>query len=140
MPAPAAVRRASPDEIADWDARIASNPDGGHMVQSNRFVSANADDCTMCPPSGFDAIRASQSAISSGDARRTAAGAGMEPLGRTGYPSLLGPATGPYGEPGAVGAVGAVVGSPRRSRTSSVPPTIAAGVATTASPGTSSSR
>ena len=38
MPAPAAVRRASPDEIADWDARIASNPDGGHMVQSSAFA------------------------------------------------------------------------------------------------------
>jgi hypothetical protein len=38
MPAPAAVRRASPDEIADWDARILANPDGGHMVQSSAFA------------------------------------------------------------------------------------------------------
>lgn len=38
MLAAAAVRRASPDEIADWDARIESNPDGGHMVQSSAFA------------------------------------------------------------------------------------------------------
>ena len=38
MPAAASVRRALPDEIADWDARIEANPDGGHMVQSSAFA------------------------------------------------------------------------------------------------------
>ncbi|RWR17065.1 peptidoglycan bridge formation glycyltransferase FemA/FemB family protein, partial [Agrococcus lahaulensis] len=38
MPAAAAVRRASADEIADWDALIEANPDGGHMVQSRAFA------------------------------------------------------------------------------------------------------
>ncbi|WP_413320251.1 peptidoglycan bridge formation glycyltransferase FemA/FemB family protein [Agrococcus sp. 1P02AA] len=38
MPTAASVRRASSDEIAEWDALIEANPDGGHMVQSLAFA------------------------------------------------------------------------------------------------------
>ena len=38
MPIAASVRRASPTEIAEWDALIETNPDGGHMVQSRAFA------------------------------------------------------------------------------------------------------
>ncbi|SFS18053.1 Acetyltransferase (GNAT) domain-containing protein [Agrococcus baldri] len=38
MPIAASVRRADPSEIAEWDARIEANPDGGHMVQSLAFA------------------------------------------------------------------------------------------------------
>lgn len=34
----ASVRRATTDEIAEWDALIETNPDGGHMVQSRAFA------------------------------------------------------------------------------------------------------
>lgn len=38
MPIAASVRRASADEIDQWDALIETNPDGGHMVQSLAFA------------------------------------------------------------------------------------------------------
>ena len=43
MPA-ASVRRATPAEIADWDALIEANPDGGHMVQSSAFAETKRHD------------------------------------------------------------------------------------------------
>ena len=44
MPAAASVRRATPGEIADWDALIEANPDGGHMVQSSAFAATKRFD------------------------------------------------------------------------------------------------
>ncbi|QUW19332.1 GNAT family N-acetyltransferase [Agrococcus sp. Marseille-Q4369] len=44
MPAAAAVRRATPGEIVEWDALIEANPDGGHMVQSSAFAATKRFD------------------------------------------------------------------------------------------------